>query len=65
MYDHQYFFSGSIIFITALEGLIGIVLSTVKGVFLLLSIGLIVAATVLFVVDVTYSLHALGIDIET
>ena len=59
------FFSGSIIFITTLEGLIGIVLSTVKGIFLLLSVGLIVAATVLFVVDIVYSLHAIRIDFET
>jgi hypothetical protein len=57
-------FSGSIIFITTLEGLVGIVLSTVKGVFLLFSVGLIVAATVLFVVDVIYSLHAIRIDID-
>jgi uncharacterized protein DUF2721 len=58
------FFSGSIIFLTALEGLMGIVCSTVKGIFLLLSVGLIVGATVLFVVDVLYSLHAIRIDIE-
>jgi hypothetical protein len=58
------FFSGSIIFLTTLEGLLGVVFSTIKGVFLLLSVGLIVAATVLFVVDVVYSLHAIRIDIE-
>jgi len=59
------FFSGSIIFTTTLEGLFGVVLGTVKGVFLLLSVGLVVAATMLFVVEVIYSLHAIRIDIET
>jgi uncharacterized protein DUF2721 len=58
------FFSGSIIFLTTLEGLIGLVFSTIKGIFLLFSVGLIVAATVLFVVDVLYSLHAIRIDID-
>ena len=58
------FFSGSIIFLTALEGLLGVVFRTVKGIFLLLAGGLIVAATVLFVVDILYSLHAIRIDIE-
>lgn len=64
MHHHQYFFSGSIIFITTLEGFLSVVSSTVKGVFLLLSVGLIVAATVLFVVDIVYSLHAIRIDID-
>jgi hypothetical protein len=54
---------GSIIFITALEGLFGIVFSPVKGVFLLLSVGLVVAAAILFVVEVVYSLHAIKIEI--
>jgi len=58
-------FSGSIIFTTTLEGLFGVVLDTIKGVFLLLSVGLVVAATMLFVVEVIYSLHAIRIDIET
>jgi len=58
------FFSGSMIFLTALEGLIGVAFTAVKGIFLLLSVGLIVAATVLFVIDVLYSLHAIRIDIE-
>jgi len=58
------FFSGSMIFLTALEGLIGVSFTAVKSLFLLFSVGLIVAATVLFVVDVLYSLHAIRIDIE-
>jgi hypothetical protein len=47
-----------------LEGLVGIILSSVKGMLLLLAVGLIVAAAVLFVVDVVYSLHAIKIDID-
>jgi hypothetical protein len=57
--------TGSIIFITALEGFLGIAVGGVKGLLLLFSIGLVVTAAVLFVVDVLYSLHAIKTDIET
>jgi hypothetical protein len=58
------FCSGSLIFMTTLEGLTEILLSRLRVVLLLLSVGLVVAAAVLFVVEVLYSLHAIRIDIE-
>jgi hypothetical protein len=59
------FFSGFIVLITALEGFIGIILSNLKGLLLLCSVGLVVVGAVFFIVDIFYSLHAIRIDIET
>lgn len=58
-------FSGLLVFITALEGFTGASLSNIKGFLLLLSVGLVVLSTLLFVVDVLYSLNALRNEIET
>ena len=56
--------TGAIVFATALEGFAGVDLPTVKGILLLVSVGLIVVAAILFVVEITYSLHALRLDLE-
>ena len=56
--------SGGIVFATALEGLAGVALFEVKAFLLIVSIALVVVAAVMFVVEVTYSLHALQIELE-
>jgi hypothetical protein len=56
--------SGSIVFATALEGLTGLDLLILKELLLVLAVGLIVVAAILFVIEVTYSLHALRLEME-
>ncbi len=56
--------SGAIVFATAIEGIAGIDLNVLKGSLLIVAVGLIVVAAVLFVVEITYSLHALRLDMD-
>lgn len=56
--------SGAMIFTISLEGLLQLDLFALKALFLVISIGLVVLATVLFVIEITYSLRALEIDME-
>lgn len=56
--------SGAIVLQTAIEALFGFQAFTIKALLLVLSIGLVVAAAILFVIEVTYSLHAVEIEIE-
>jgi hypothetical protein len=56
--------SGAIVFATALEGLTGLDLLILKELLLVLAVGLIVVAAILFVIEVTYSLHALRLELD-
>ncbi len=58
------FMSGIIVFVTVLEGLFGVGFDWLKATLLVASVGLVVAAAVMFVMEVTYSLHALKIELE-
>ncbi len=57
--------SGFIVFATVLEGLADISLAAVKGLLLLLSMGLVVVGAFLFVIEVRYSLHAIHLEVES
>ena len=56
--------SGAIVFATALGGFFGLDLYVVKGVLLVTAVVLVIVAAILFVVEVTYSLHALQLEFE-
>lgn len=56
--------SGALVFVTAIEGFFGGDWYVAKGLLLVLSVGLVVVAEGMFVVEVTYSLHALRIELE-
>ena len=56
--------SGGIVLATALEGFTGLDLSALKALLLMVSIVLVVVAAVMFVLEVTYSLHALQFELE-
>ncbi|MFA7330603.1 MAG: DUF2721 domain-containing protein [Candidatus Delongbacteria bacterium] len=56
--------SGAMIFATALEGLGGLELGWLKALLLMVSIGLVVVASILFVIEVGYSLRAITLEIE-
>lgn len=55
--------SGAIVFVTAVEGFAGIDAYIFKALLLILSIGLVVAAAIMFVIEITYSLHALEMEL--
>jgi hypothetical protein len=55
--------SGAIVLQTALEALLGFQAYEVKALLLVLSVGLVVFAAILFVMEITYSLHALELEI--
>lgn len=55
--------SGAIVFVTAVEGFAGFDAYVFKALLLIVSIGLVVVAAILFVVEVTYSLHALEMEL--
>ncbi len=57
--------SGLIVFFTALQGLTGFALDGARGFLLILSVGLVVVSTILFVVDILYSLAAIKNEVET
>ncbi|HEX3037169.1 MAG TPA: DUF2721 domain-containing protein [Thermodesulfobacteriota bacterium] len=57
--------SGLIVFFTALQGLTGFALDGVRGFLLILSVGLVVVSTILFVIDILYSLAAIKNEVET
>lgn len=54
--------SGAMVFATALEGLLPLQLGWIKALLLMGSVGLVVVASLLFVVEVTYSLKALNLE---
>lgn len=56
--------SGGIVFATAVESLVRFDLYVLKAVLLVASVGLVVVAAGLFVLEITYSLHALRIELE-
>ena len=56
--------SGFIVFFTALQGLTGFALDGARGFLLILSVGLVVS-TILFVMDILYSLAAIKNEVET
>jgi hypothetical protein len=56
--------SGCMVFATALEGLGGVDLGWAKALLLVLSVGLVVVASLLFVVEVGYSLKALDLEMR-
>lgn len=54
------------VFITALEGLFALdafPLFLLKALLLIIAIGLVVIAAVMFVIEITYSLHALELEL--
>lgn len=58
--------SGAMVFITALEGLFALdafPLFLLKALLLIIAIGLVVIAAVMFVIEITYSLHALELEL--
>ena len=58
-------FSGALVLASALEGLSGLQLFVAKELLLIAAVVLIVVAAVMFVVEVTYSLHALEIELKS
>lgn len=56
--------SGALVLITVIEGLLGVALPAAKAVMLVGAVGLIVASTVYFVLEVSSSLKALGISVN-
>lgn len=56
--------SGCMVFATALEGLGGLNLGWVKALLLVMSVGLVVVASLFFVVEVGYSLKALDLEMH-
>ena len=56
--------SGVLVLLIALERILSVSFGEVKTLILVSSVGLIVVATMLFVIDVTYSLRALELEIE-
>jgi len=56
--------SGALILITALEELLVVDLGWLKALLLITSIGLVVAACLMFVVEVGYSLRAITLEID-
>ncbi len=56
--------SGALVLITVIEGLAGVTLPAAKAVMLVSAVGLIVASTVYFVLEVSSSLKALGISVN-
>ena len=56
--------SGAMVFATALEGLGGWSLGLLKALLLMTSVGLVVVASILFVIEVTYSLKALTLEMK-
>lgn len=56
--------SGAMVFATALEGLSGLDLGWLKALLLITSVSLVVAASLLFVVEVGYSLKALDLEMK-
>jgi hypothetical protein len=57
--------SGAIVFTTVLEGISGFSLGWLKALLLMISVGLVVVASLLFVVEVSYSLKALTLEMRT
>lgn len=56
--------SGATVFATAVEEIAGLDLLLIKELLLITSVGLVVLAAVLFVIEVNYSLHALRLELE-
>lgn len=56
--------SGALVLVTVIEGLLGMTLPAAKAVMLVGAVGLIVASTVYFVLEVSSSLKALGISVN-
>jgi hypothetical protein len=56
--------SGAIVLVTALEALFGFRAYPLKALLLVASVGLVVMAAILFVIEITYSLHALELELE-
>lgn len=56
--------SGAIVLQTAVEALFGFQAFAIKALLLVISIGLVVVAAILFVIEITYSLRALEVEME-
>lgn len=56
--------SGAVVFATTLEGISGLELGWLKALLLVISVGLVMVASIFFVVEVGYSLKALDLEMH-